>query len=307
MKVILSISGGGMRGVIPARVLVELERRLGFTIAGCVDLIAGTSTGGILACLAASPKDLTAAAALRFYYQSGPKIFSKPWYRALTSGAFLAGPRYSGDVLATELKACTGDVSLSDCRTKIMLPTVDAINVEAVFIKSWDAYWSDFPLWGAATASASAQTYFPAFSGKYRREPFRFIDGGNHTNNPAASALFEAERLWPGEEKVLIHLGTGRQAHPKPLPDGGLATWAPLVFGTTSECQDDTTRYYLKHWPAKVREFSFDVNLAEFPGMDDASTATLDFLVRQTELMLAEQAPHLVVACDAIAGVKGAA
>lgn len=282
MKRILSISGGGMRGVIPARMLIELEYYFDKPLEFSFDLIAGTSTGGILACLIAS--GISAQKAMDFYYQSGPRIFAKPWYRALTSGLYLAGPQYSGDTLAKELQNCIGLRPIEEAFTRVMLPTVDANKVEARFIKSWDEYWRGFPLWAAAASSASAQTYFPAFS---LPGWGRFIDGGNHTNNPAASALFEAERLWPGEEKTIVHLGTGRQKSPKPLPDGGLATWAPLVFGTTSECQDDCTRYYLDQWPAKISSHVLDVELDRFPGMDDASRPTLDDLVIRTELALA--------------------
>lgn len=288
-----------MRGVIPGRVLVELERLTGFATAGLFDLVAGTSTGGILACLAAS--GVTAREAMAFYYEAGPRIFSRPWYRALSSGLYLAGPSYSGKTLAEELRNCIGLAPIEQAQTRLMLPTVDADNVEARFLKSWDKELAGFPMWAAAAASASAQTYFPAFAYRHRGKDLRFIDGGNHTNNPAASALFEAERIWPGEPKMILHLGTGRQRNPKPLPDGGLATWAPLVFGTTSECQDDCARYYLEHWPAPLTAYTLDVALDRFPGMDDASKPTLDSLVTAIEQMLAAEKQTLEGICTALA------
>lgn len=284
MKTILSISGGGMRGVIAARFLLELEMRLGRGVAGVFDLIAGCSTGGILAALLASSRGLDVGRMLEFYFDAGPRIFKRGWF-----DWGLTGPKYGQEVLQRELMGCIGLDRLGDVRQRVLFPTVDADRVEAVFIKSWDAFWEDFPLWGAAAASASAQTFFPAFSGEYRRRRFRFLDGGNHSNNPAASALYEAWRLWPGEELVVVCLGTGRQVEPDPLPDGGVVRWAPLVFGAVSECQDDCARYFCDHAPG-VRAFHFDVGLDRFPAMDDARRGTLEALVVGAERAISREA-----------------
>jgi len=278
MKRILAISGGGMRGVIPARFLMEIERRTGRQISRIFDLIAGTSTGSILAALCGRPDPPAGERMLRFYYESGPRIFKRGW---LDWG--IVGPKYSQVDLQRELRTCIGEAKCGDLAQRILMPTVDADRIDAVFIKSWDEYWSDFPLWAAAASSCSAQTFFPACSGVHRGQSFRHFDGGNHTNNPAASALFEAYRLWPGEELMIVDLGTGKQRDPKPLPDGGIARWAPLVFGTTSECQDDCARYFCTHAPG-VKFFCFDVSMDRFPAMDDASRNTLDDLAEIAEL-----------------------
>ncbi len=277
MKRILAISGGGMRGVVPARFLIEIENRTGRKIAEIFSLIAGTSTGSILAALCCRPFPTTAELMMRFYYESGPRIFRRGWF---DWGVF--GPKYSQADLHRELRACIGESKCGDIARKLLIPTVDANQIEAVFIKSWDRYWAEYPLWAAAASSCSAQTFFPAHSGIYGMLPFRHIDGGNHTNNPAASALFEAYRLWPNEEILVVHLGTGKQRNPRPLPDGGIARWAPLVFGATSECQDDCARYLCIHAPG-VRFFSFDVSIDRFPAMDDASRDTLDDLIELAE------------------------
>lgn len=273
MRTILAISGGGMRGVIPARFLQEIEKRTGAPVCESFDLIAGTSTGSILAAMCAMPTPPDAASMLRFYYENGPRIFKRGWF-----DWGLVGAKYSQPDLQRELLACIGESRLGELETNLLIPTVDAERIDATFIKSWENYWRDFPLWAAAAASSSAQTYFPAFSGEYQGKRFRYLDGGNHTNNPAASALFEAFRLWPGEPLLVVSLGTGKQRNPRPLPDGGIARWAPLVFGTTSECQDDCAGYFCENAPG-VRYFHFDLTMDRFPAMDDASSATLDELV----------------------------
>src|SRR5690349_15414460 len=108
MKHVLSISGGGMRGIIPARILVEVERRTGQPIADSFDLLAGTSTGGILACLTASPDALSAERAMEFYYERGPRIFQRSLLRDLYSGRGSVHTKYRGTALSTELTRCLG-------------------------------------------------------------------------------------------------------------------------------------------------------------------------------------------------------
>ena len=89
MKV-LAIDGGGIRGLIPALVLAEIERRTGRRIADMVDLIAGTSTGGILACALGKPDPLPAAEIAALYDEEGPKIFDRSLLKKITSlGGYL--------------------------------------------------------------------------------------------------------------------------------------------------------------------------------------------------------------------------
>ena len=84
MKV-LAIDGGGIRGLIPALVLAEIEERTGRRIADMVDLIAGTSTGGIIACALAKPSPMPASEIARLYEEDGPEIFSRSLLKRITS------------------------------------------------------------------------------------------------------------------------------------------------------------------------------------------------------------------------------
>src|SRR5215213_5652682 len=93
MKV-LCIDGGGIRGLIPALVLAELERRSGRPTAELFDLIAGTSTGGILACALAKPDALSAERLVDLYEQEGPKIFDRDIWQRIHSIEGLADEKY---------------------------------------------------------------------------------------------------------------------------------------------------------------------------------------------------------------------
>src|SRR5919108_3568061 len=80
---VLAIDGGGIRGLIPALVLTELERRAGRRIFEMFDLIAGTSTGGILACALCAPDPLPASEIVELYTEEGPKIFDRSLFQRI--------------------------------------------------------------------------------------------------------------------------------------------------------------------------------------------------------------------------------
>ena len=103
MKV-LSIDGGGIRGLIPALVLAEIESRTGRRIAELVDMIAGTSTGGILACALGKPAPLPAAEIASLYIEEGPKIFDRSLLKQITSLGGYLDERYSDKGLVQALQ-----------------------------------------------------------------------------------------------------------------------------------------------------------------------------------------------------------
>src|SRR3954453_664746 len=118
MKV-LSIDGGGIRGLIPALVLAEIERRTGRPTADLFALIAGTSTGGILACGLTRPgpdgRPLHSAEALADLYRTeGPKIFDRSLRKKITSVGGLVDERYDDEALNAALATYLGDARLKD-------------------------------------------------------------------------------------------------------------------------------------------------------------------------------------------------
>lgn len=267
-----------MRGVGSARILEKIEELTGSSVQKVFDLVCGTSTGSILACLAAAPSPRPASQWKEFYYEAGPRIFQNPWLVGPIKWAL--APRYSANNLQNELRKSIGEHRLADAATHCMIPTLDAESVDAVFLKSWRPEHQEWLAWEAAGASASAQTFFPAF----KRGGRRYIDGGSFANNPSASALFEASQLWPNEPIALVSVGTGRQISPKALPDGGLLKWAPLLFDTCSETQDDVADYFCRSSP--IRYLKVDFELDSFPGMDDARPQTLKKIEKAADAWL---------------------
>ncbi len=217
---ILSIDGGGIRGIIPAVVLSRLERQTGQRVADLFDLVAGTSTGGILALGLTRPgaggRPLYSAAQMaELYEKEGTKIFSTSWWRRMRTLGSLAEERYSADGIEEVLRRYFGDVRLKDACTDVLVPSYEIERRTPFFFKSAMARERaeyDFPMWEAARATSAAPTYFePARvpvpdSADY----WALIDGGVFANNPAACALVEAMALNPRATKfVVVSLGTG--------------------------------------------------------------------------------------------------
>src|ERR671916_836359 len=117
MQKVLSIDGGGIRGIIPAIVLAEIERRTGKRIAEMFDLVAGTSTGGILALGLTKPgqdgkPEYSAKKLIELYETEGDKIFSMSVWHRVHSGWGLAEEKYPSESIEEVAKLYFGDVAL---------------------------------------------------------------------------------------------------------------------------------------------------------------------------------------------------
>jgi hypothetical protein len=138
MKTVLSIDGGGIRGLIPALVLAEIETRTGKSVADCFDLIAGTSTGGILA-LGFARGDgsgrpgYTAKDLAGIYQTRGKEIFSRSLWKGATSLGGLADELYSHKGLDAVLEEYFGNEPLGAALTHTLISSYDIQNRQPVF------------------------------------------------------------------------------------------------------------------------------------------------------------------------------
>jgi len=219
---ILSIDGGGIKGVFPAAFLSELEKSLKSPLHRYFDLIAGTSTGGMIAL--ALGLGLSASRVLDFYKQHGPKIFANPKGRMRR---FFA-PKYSPDSLRKALAEVFGDAKLGDSRVRLMIPSFSADNGEIHIYKTrhHERFLTDFRelMTDVALATTAAPTYFPAHRGAGGA---MYIDGGLWANNPVGNAVVEAI-TWLGRSAQDIDvLSIGCTQFPTSFADlDGQKDWA---------------------------------------------------------------------------------
>ena len=174
---ILAIDGGGIRGVIPAMLLTKMEEVTRRSISDLFNLIAGTSTGGILAVGFATPKNgghgrgspspkFKASDLLALYEERGKDIFVRSFWDGVTSLGGLTDEKYPSDGIESVLKDYLGDFQLKDALTEILVTSYDIENRQPYFFKRSKAIHEDTSvlrnhlLRDVARATSAAPTYF---------------------------------------------------------------------------------------------------------------------------------------------------
>lgn len=201
MKKILSIDGGGMKGVYAASLLCELEEKNKIRICDYFDLIAGTSTGGIIA--AGLAMGIPAKQILGLYMQNGAKIFPPGKHFRFFHGC------YNREPLKIALQKVFGDKRIKECNTRLLLPTVNIANDNVSVFKTPHApdlkYDMDLAVVDCLLATSAAPIYFEP----YKMQGGVFIDGGIGANNPSLIALIEGMTRcgWALEEIELLSIG----------------------------------------------------------------------------------------------------
>lgn len=215
MKRILAIDGGGIRGTFPAAFLANLEKGLDRPIGSYFDLIAGTSTGGIIAIGLAL--GLRAQTILELYEKRGPAIFSQTQNglrglieRHLRIGKWLVGPKYTTKALEDALKEVLGERRLGECKTRLMIPSFHSQTQNVYIFKTAHhprlaTDYREFAV-DAALATAAAPTYFRQH---ITANDVGLVDGGLWANNPTGIAVVEAIGTlgWSADEIQVLSVG----------------------------------------------------------------------------------------------------
>ncbi|CAN7082458.1 hypothetical protein Bca4012_081037 [Brassica carinata] len=220
---ILSIDGGGIRGIIPGTILAYLESQLQeldgeeARLVNYFDVISGTSTGGlIVAMLTAEDKEFkssrnrnrplfAAKEIVPFYLKHSPKIF--PQSRGMCSWAqtmrrLVCGPKYNGKYLHEVIQGYLGDTRLTQTMTNVVIPCFDIKKLQPVIFSSYQAVnhqVMDAKLSDICISTSAAPTYFPAHrftneDNEGNKHEFNLIDGGVAANNPTLCAIAEVTK-----------------------------------------------------------------------------------------------------------------
>jgi len=290
MKV-LAIDGGGIRGLIPALVLAEIERRTGRRIAELVDMIAGTSTGGILACALGKPDPLPAAEVASLYLEEGPRIFDRSLLKQITSLGGYLDERYSDTGLVRALERYLGDTPMSAATVPLLLTSYDT-EARAIHLLRSEGEHSGASMVEAAHATSAAPTYF---------EPVRLgdatlIDGGVFAINPSLCAYAEVG----GTLELLLSLGTGE--HTRRLPydkvkDWGQLEWARPLIDVVFDGGQDAVDFQLRGLlpDGYVRLQTQLVRASD--DLDDASSDNLARLREEAEALIEAQSQRIDDVC----------
>lgn len=297
---ILSIDGGGIRGVFPAAYIAELERRFlgGAPIGDHFDMIAGTSTGGIITLALA--KDMTGQQALSIYTDRGNRIF--PTRRGLPgllrwTRSFFK-PKHDQGVLKEELEAEFGATLFGEARRRCVIPSFDGMYGEPVIYKT--PHHPDYKLdqhksmVEIALHTTAAPTIFPAV----KDNGYVMIDGGIWANNPIMNALVDALACYdvPRENIRILSLGTGEATFSlsEAAQTGGKKDWAILLpFLAASRAQSKNALGQAFLLAGKDNVVRIDVPESDTPiALDDVTRSLTELpLVARS---LVEASGHMV-------------
>ena len=282
LKRILSLDGGGIRGILTGQVLVALEAQLNkqyFAMKGehpsrqirlgeYFDMMAGTSTGGILTCILLCPDDndphypkYSAAEAVELYEKNAKTIF-KPTISGRLPGFLsgIGGSKYGRETMEDLLKRYFGNRSLSDLIKPCLITSYDIQQRRAVFFTQHDAKEKDnanFPIWQVARSTSAAPSYFPPAQAQAKDDlMLNTIDGGLFANNPTMCAMIEALKVFSVDKNnmigpdalYIVSIGTGEIKKEYRYNDAvrwGILRWISPIIDIMMTGVSETVDYQL--------------------------------------------------------------
>jgi len=240
---VLSIDGGGVRGVIPAVILEKIEEEVGKPAVEIFDMVVGSSTGGILALGLAAPNQqgrpvVSAKGAVNQYINQCHNIFCSSLLHWVKNIGGLIGPRYDSSGIERMLREQLGDTKLSEA----LIPTIitgyhiaghSGIEFSSVEAKTYPAD-KDCLMRQIGMATAAAPVYFDAVDIDFNWGTMRAVtDGSLYAHNPSLIAYVNAKRLFPNKRIEIYSLGTGvitPEDLSSQLKGRGLVHWlAPII------------------------------------------------------------------------------
>ena len=309
MKKILSIDGGGIRGIIPALVLSKIEERTEKPIADCFNLIAGTSTGGILA-LGLSKKgkngtpEYSANELIEIYETRGEEIFPRSPWKGLTSIGGLADEKYDHAGLEKVLNEYFDEQVIGNGCTKTLITSYDIQNREPLFLKSWKNEHKSVKMKYAARATTAAPTYFEPALITIGTNKKALIDGGVFINSPAVSAYAEAKRLFGADDLLVVSLGTGeltREISYSDAKNWGKLEWAIPLLGCIFDGVADASDYQMDKFlnnGNKKNYFRLQTTLdIGSDDLDDVKKGNIKILKAKAEELIKQKNHELSAIC----------
>jgi patatin-like phospholipase/acyl hydrolase len=305
---VLSIDGGGIRGIIPATYLMEIERRTGRPTCELFDIIAGTSTGGILAAALTVPDGrgrpkYTAQEAREAYFAHGGEIFHRSAVRKVATLGGLTRPLYAPCALERMLEAYLGKTRLHETLTEILVTAYDMATSTPWFFKTSFARHhrapADDPLLTQVTrATSAAPTYFPPLP----MEGHCMVDGGVFASNPALCAYAQARNMFPLEKEFYtVSLGTGVEENSRPCSEvygWGIVNWAVPITDVMLNSSSTTVDYQMRALAGAGQYARFQVSLNHAnAAMDDASEQNMRALQAIAERGVQTQSAEIEHVC----------
>ncbi|MGZ4033482.1 MAG: patatin-like phospholipase family protein [Bacteroidia bacterium] len=321
---ILSIDGGGLRGVVPLTILKKVEEITGKRITESFDLIAGTSTGGLITC-AVSLQDPAKPGQplyslddiMNVYINRGHEIFPAQTgiIGSLDKAKDMISPKYGTDGIAKVFTDIVKNHRLTDVLNNILVSSYDLTNNQPLFFKSRSARSNpaqDALLYDICRATSAGPTYLPSYEFNYPGEltespapnPKRnCIDGGVFVNNPSLAALSEFSKYFkdyiPAEGQAdidynnvfVLSLGTGSYTSQISDADSqhkGELFWAQNISDIMMRGVNRSTDYAMKEMMIEGNYLRLNISIDTeiHSEMDNCSAETTRYLIQVTQQLV---------------------
>jgi|GEM_PF-303936 len=224
---ILSIDGGGIYGIIPGMVLEDIENKTNIKTANLFNVIAGTSTGSILASILTMPDGsdtpkYTAKEATNFYYENGGYIFHRSYWQKITSLWGLAKPKFSSKHISKVFNKVYKDIKLSQLLGNVLIPCGTLPDGYPLWLYSEEARHNDqkdFYMKDSILSSTAIPSMFKPYKLQNINKSWHTYatDAGTFINNPTLQAYLYAKAQYPNHQYIIVSLGTGRPKLPSNL------------------------------------------------------------------------------------------
>jgi patatin-like phospholipase/acyl hydrolase len=320
---ILSIDGGGIRGIVPIRILQKIEELTGKKNYETFDMMAGTSTGGLItSCLTlkdapSSPLPKYSLEDLaKIYVDDGAIIFPirtgiEKFFRTIWN---LFRPEFSADGIDAVLKKYVDDQRIKDSYLPILVSTYDLQGNKPVFFKTSEAInneTANAKIHNICRATSAAPTYLPAYSFIYKEALLTGIDGGVYVNNPTMAAIAEISKYGlagfykkkdgtPVEisDVKVLSLGTGSyngQITQQEAMSWGQLQWITRITDVMMKGVNQTTDYEASEMMSNYNSNNYlrlTINIKDkaYSDMADARPATLAYLEKEVKEQITENA-----------------
>lgn len=320
---VLSIDGGGVKGIIPTLLLKEIERRADVDhITELFDVMAGTSTGGLIALMLNIPvietgkPKYTLGDIQHFYEHLAEKVFTRTYYRYWATLGGWSSAKYPSDELERQLKHFMKGARLSDTIKHVVIPAFNMKTRRMKFFRTIQARKypaKNFLLRDVARATSAAPSYFEAaqFTNIINTAHGVYIDGGIGLNNPTISAMVYAAELYGKKQKFFVlSIGCGTsydglsdniQEMKIDIEHMGKLDWASHIVDILMDGANDVTHYQLQNYMSPTAYVRIQLHLPQdVMEMDNGSSENMEKLKKLTEIYIKENGRQLEKVAQAL-------
>lgn len=312
----LTIDGGGVRGIIPAMVLTEIEKRTQKCAAELFDKMGAKSTGSILALGLSVPSEendkksmYRAKEIVEFYETNASKVFKVGWWNWFTTFDGLNGPKDDTEKLRKVLSDYFHETLAKDSLTEFVIPTKEITESKRWYFQRKicrkDPSLRDFTMTQLLLCSTAAVTYFPPQQLKINNKDYAFVDGGIFANNPTEETYKESDEP---ESCVIVSLGTGKcdckidYSKAKKWGPVGWLTTGNLLGMMMNDQMELVDKNMQKLFPGKGKDktyFRWQTEVdPKHSALNDGSKQNIEYLKKRGEEMIKKYDEEINQVCQ---------